>query len=213
MPLLHVRHLSPHTVLGLWQLQEPPDELLQRLPSHVATRLQVMGKMHPKRQQEWLGSRVLVYQLLQHFTEAPVLLDRDELGKPFFPGHNLFVSISHAPQLAAVILSDTHEVGIDIEQISPKALRVADRFLTEEEKGYTASEEATTCLYWSAKETLYKMYSRKQLALKENLSVKPLVGLDILQGQVHTENFSKLYQIHHETVQGHVLTYCIDSAS
>jgi len=210
MPLLLSRQLSPDTLLGIWQLQEPEAALYAALPAYADVSA-IAGNLHPKRRQEWLASRVLVYQLLQHFTSAPLVLARNEAGKPFFPDRPLHVSITHSPHLAAVILSDRHKVGIDIEYITPKALRVGDKFLTEAEKQHTASDETTACLYWSAKETLYKLYSRKRLVWKENLLLTPAPEPNMLLGRVQTENFSKLYQIQHDILHNHVLTYCIDN--
>ncbi|WP_266204220.1 4'-phosphopantetheinyl transferase family protein [Pontibacter kalidii] len=209
MPLLYIKQLDGHTRLGLWELTEPVEELRAALPAYVAVE-EGLEQVHPKRQREWLASRVLVYRLLQEFTTRPIQLLRNQYGKPYFPDSRFHVSISHSPQLAAVILSDEHEVGIDIELVSPKALRVQDKFLTDNEKSQTLASEQNTCLYWSAKETLYKLYSRKQLIFKENLAIAPTGSPNMLQGHVNTENFSKLYRISFEVVQNHILTYCID---
>lgn len=209
MPLLLTRQLNPHTILGIWQLTEPVAELQQLLPPHLNTS-QLTGQVHARRQREWLASRTLVYRLLQHFTDKPLLLRRNAHGKPHFAEEGYCVSITHSPHLAAVILSDKYEVGTDIELITPKALRVADKFLSEAEKESTKADEKETCLYWSAKETLYKMYSRKKLIFKDNLLIEPATQPNLLQGHVQTDNFSKLYQISFETILNHVLTYCID---
>ena len=181
------------------------------LPAHMDAA--AVQQAHPKRQREWLASRILVYELLQQFTPQPLPLQRDQNGKPYFDAPDLHVSITHSPHLAAVVLSDRYEVGIDIELVSPKALRVADKFLTEEEKQYTGGDEQLTCLYWSAKETLYKMYSRRQLVFKENLFVSPAEAPNVLQGRVQMESFLKLYQIYHDTIENHVLTYSIDDTT
>ncbi|GAB3828390.1 4'-phosphopantetheinyl transferase superfamily protein [Pontibacter rugosus] len=212
MPLLHSKQINSNTVLGIWRLEEPLEDLLKALPPHANVD-ERLAQVHPRRQREWLASRVLAYKLLEDLTPLPLQLLRNQHGRPYFSDSRFHVSISHSPALAAVILSDTYEVGIDIELISPKALRVQEKFLTDQEKNYTLADERETCLYWSAKETLYKMYSRKQLIFKENLSVAPLDEANILQGRVQTENFSKLYHIHHETLHSHVLTYCIDKQS
>jgi 4'-phosphopantetheinyl transferase len=211
MPLLHTRSLDPHTLLGVWLLDESPEALRPLLPAHLAPSDE-LAQAHPRRQREWLASRTLAYQLLRQFTSEPLPLLRDATGRPMFAEKGFQLSITHSPRLAAVILSEKYDVGIDIELVSPKALRVADKFLTEQEKVFTANDEQHTCLYWSAKETLYKMYSQRQLIFKENLLVEPAKGLEneVLQGQVITENFSKLYLIHHETLLNHVLTYSID---
>lgn len=211
MPLLHTRSLGPHTLLGVWLLDEPPEALRPLLPAHLALSDE-LAQAHPKRQREWLASRALAYQLLRQFTAEPLPLLRDATGRPMFAESGFQLSITHSPRLAAVILSEKYDVGIDIELVGPKALRVADKFLTEQEMVFTANDAQQTCLYWSAKETLYKMYRQRQLVFKENLLVAPAHGREheVLQGRVITENFSKLYRIHHEVLLNHVLTYSID---
>lgn len=52
-------------------------------------------------------------------------------GKPFIPDYN--ISISHTRGYAAVMLSKTHSVGIDIEYISDRVGRIATRFLHPDE--------------------------------------------------------------------------------
>ncbi|NEM98008.1 4'-phosphopantetheinyl transferase family protein [Pontibacter burrus] len=210
MPLLFTRQLNEHTILGTWSITERADELLLALPAGISPEL-MLEQAHPRRQIEWLASRVLTYSLLQQFTSETPVLQRNEHGRPVFEQAPFHVSISHSPGLAAVILSDKYEVGIDVELLSPKALRVANKFLSEDEKNYTCGEEAKTCLYWSAKETLYKMYSKRKLIFKDNLLLQPHPESEnLLLGRVETDNFSKLYQIQHELIQDHILTYCID---
>lgn len=208
MPLFYTVQVQPNVVLGIWQIDESVEELRAMLPSFLQS--SEIKATHPKRLQEWLASRVLLYQLLPTFTHEPLELQRNEHGKPYFAGDKIHVSITHSPSLAAVLLSDKFEVGIDIELISEKALRVAKRFLSEDEIQQTGSDALNTCLYWSAKETLYKIYSRKQLVLKDEISLWPSLESKMLKGQVKKDNFNKLYQIHYDTFSEHVLTYCID---
>jgi 4'-phosphopantetheinyl transferase len=213
MPLLFTRQLNEHTILGAWSITERADELLLALPSGISPEL-MLEQAHPRRQKEWLSSRVLVYSLLQQFTSDTPVLQRNEHGRPVFEQAPFHVSISHSLGLAAVIVSDKYEVGIDVELLSPKALRVADKFLSDNEKIYTCGEAEKTCLYWSAKETLYKMYSQRKLFFKENLLLQPDPETDnLLLGRVQTDNFSKLYQIHYEVLEQHILTYCIDNST
>ncbi|MEJ8758155.1 4'-phosphopantetheinyl transferase superfamily protein [Pontibacter sp. H259] len=211
MPLLFSRQLNEHTILGTWSITERTEALLLALPAGISPEL-MLQQAHPRRQKEWLASRALVYSLLQQFTPDTPVLQRTIHGRPVFEQAPYFVSISHSPGLAAVIVSDKYEVGIDVELLSPKALRVANKFLNEDEKNYTCGEEAKTCLYWSAKETLYKMYSQRKLIFIENLLLQPETENSLL-GRVQTDNFSKLYQVHHELLPQHVLTYCIDNST
>ncbi|RAU83681.1 4'-phosphopantetheinyl transferase family protein [Pontibacter arcticus] len=210
MPLLLTRKINDHTLLGIWQLSETETELRAALPAFVDISY-LNEHVHQRRVCEWLASRVLLYTLLAEFTDEQLPVLRAETGQPYFKNANFHVSITHSPELAAVILSSKAQVGIDIELITPKALRVADKFLTEKEKVYTLASEKETCLYWSAKETLYKMYTRKKLIFKDNILLCPSSESNILQGCVQTDNFYKLYQIYHETLLGHILTYTSDN--
>lgn len=212
MPLLETRQLNHHTVLGIWSLTEAVEELITALPAHVTPDAALL-QAHVRRQKEWLASRILAYSLLSSFTSNPLPLFCNAHGKPVFEDDMYFVSITHSPELVAVIVSDKYEVGIDVELISPKALRVAHKFLTDKERKQTGDQMDNTCLYWSAKETLYKLYSRKKLIFKENLLLTPSEGINILTGCVQTKKFTKLYQVHFETVQNHKLTYCIDTST
>lgn len=97
-------------------------------------------------------------------------------GKPVLEGFH--ISISHTRGYAAVMLSPTHEVGIDIEYQSDRVKRIASRFLRDDEQPQQLAE---LLAYWSAKETLYKLYSEDQLAFHDmritTLVTQPLLLL------------------------------------
>jgi 4'-phosphopantetheinyl transferase len=90
-------------------------------------------------------------------------------------------------------------------------MKVAFKFLSDKEFEYTCNDPAKTCLYWSAKETLYKMYSRRKLLFKENLPIGPLENPEkgTLRGQVLLDNFNQTYTVHYEKTDAYILTYCI----
>lgn len=212
MPLLETRQLNEHTILGIWTLTETIEDLREALPAHVKPDYKLQ-QSHVRRQKEWLSSRILIYSLLKNFTQEMLPLHCNAHGKPVFEDDKYHISITHSPELVAVILSDIYEVGIDVELVSPKALRVAHKFLTDAEREQTGDQMEKTCLYWSAKETLYKLYSRKQLIFKENLLLQNSESNNMLLGYVKTENFSKLYQVKFESLHNHILTYCIDTST
>ena len=208
MPLSDIRTINDHTLLGFWHLTELPEELLPLLPPQLPQeRLQQLKT--PKRQTEWLGSRLLAYELLKKFTDAPLVLQNNALGKPVFDKPAFRVSISHSPELAVVILSDKYEVGTDIEFIRPKIGLLAEKFLSETEKTDAGTDISKISVYWSAKETLYKLYSRKQLIFKEQLLVKPfeLKEKGALEGQVLADDFNQKFTLQYEHLSNHILTY------
>jgi phosphopantetheinyl transferase len=210
VPLTDFRELNDHTYLGFWNITETIPEL-ELLFGKLRPEQEICVFKSEIRQKEWLASRILAYLLLQDFTSEKHLLSSNENGKPQFENTNFHVSISQSGGQVAVILSDTFEVGIDIEILRDKILKIAFKFLSEKELAFAENNLEKTCLYWSAKETLYKMYSRKQLLFIENLHVNPIRNIEkgTMKGEVAAEDFSRQYNIHYEKLDNFILTYCL----
>ena len=64
-------------------------------------------------------------------------------------------------------------VGIDVERITQRLHRVADKFLTREETGSDPAVMSTEalCLHWCAKEALYKLYGERLLDFRDHMRV------------------------------------------
>lgn len=210
MALLHIRQISPTTYLGFWEISEEIPYLRGMLQTLTQNQLVLPEFTSQTRQQQWLSSRILVYTLLQEFTPDFLPLSTNPAGKPVFPAEAYQVSITHSHQLVGVILSSQDKVGIDIEFISPKVLRVADKFLAQAEKEAANGELTKILIYWSAKETLYKLYSKKQLIFKEHLLLHPfsLQKVGTLTALVKTPEAEDTYTVFYETLNTYILTYC-----
>ena len=162
MALIEIRNLSGHTRLGLWRMDEPFDGT-------------------PR---QW--ERRAVEMLIETMTGKQLVVDHEPSGKPVLEGWH--VSISHTRGFAAVVLSDCEEVAVDIEYQSDRVGRIAERFIREDESVATIEE---MLLLWSAKETLYKLFSADNLQffemrlcsmdqramLLENMKQKKIVGI------------------------------------
>ncbi len=103
----------------------------------------------------------LLRQLLGNYE-----LTHNESGKPELKGWNISISHSLNRQIgfAAVILSRTHIVGIDIEYRSERIMKIADRFLRDDEKPSTVEDNL---VYWCAKEAVYKLFSAEDLTYQQ----------------------------------------------
>lgn len=211
MPLLEIRKINTHSRLGRWALTESMAQLLHHsdLPTHLVLPETLT---HEKRQAEWLASRLLAYQVLQHFTATTYELRKDENGKPYFYNSNYHISISHTQSQVAVLISDTHQVGIDIETVKPKILRVRDKFLEPLEKQVIGDDLNKLTIAWSAKETLYKLYGKKNIIFAENLLLSPftIAETGIVNATILTNSFQGNYTVHFELNENTVLTYCLD---
>jgi len=151
-------------------LQEDSDSLLSRL-SFKERYLPVIERMSENRKREWLAIRVLLKELLGE--EKEILYN--SLGKPYLSDNSFHISISHTKGYAALILNKEKEVAIDIEKISAKVEKVRKRFVSEEEeKALSPSGELVhLLLYWSAKESLFKMLGVENVSFKSDLHILP----------------------------------------
>lgn len=210
MPLDQIKKLNEHSFLGLWQIAESPEQLTAAL-GIMAPALPVPPFLSRKRKTEWLASRLLAYTLLQRFTPDYHALGADDYGKPEFLSSPCRLSISHSGELAAVIISSKQNVGIDLELISPRIKTLGPKFLSTSELAGADGNPEKLCIYWSAKETLYKLYSKKKLVFKDHLQVEeiPQGPAGQLSARVVCETLDKRFCINYEIINNYILTYCI----
>ena len=124
---------------------------------------------HPKKKTEFAASRFLKHEIFGN-KEINYL----EHGTPFISDHSAdhHISISHSDHLTGIAESTDFPVALDIEMITGKSVRLAEKFCSESEKAIfdmTSVKEMT--LLWSFKETLYKLSDRKGLIFKKDLIV------------------------------------------
>ncbi|QNF31910.1 4'-phosphopantetheinyl transferase superfamily protein [Adhaeribacter swui] len=210
MPLTEIKQINASTFLGRWALTETSLQLLQHpgLPTEIILPETIS---HEKRRAEWLASRILAYQLLQKFTPDFYLLLNNETGQPVFENCACQISISHTHDQVAVLVSKDYRVGIDIERIQSKVLRVKDKFLSETEKQFLTNDLVELTIAWSAKETLYKLHGKKNITFSENLILFPFetTHRGYLEAQIQTLTFQQKYTVHFEVENNTVLTYCL----
>ncbi|MDU0371018.1 4'-phosphopantetheinyl transferase superfamily protein [Hymenobacter endophyticus] len=213
MPLHSLSPISHTAVLGLWHLTEPAEELWPLLPAQAHYLARFPQGRDELRARQWLAGRVLAHQLLRELSDAPATLHNDENGRPYFPELPAGgVSLSHSGEWVAAVLSAQEAVGIDIEMIRPKAKKLAHRVLAESELANAGDDAVKYCLYWSAKETLYKLHSRRGLVFKEQLLLSPfeLREAGVLTGHLLLENSRSQHQIQYsQPSPGYILTYTV----
>ena len=96
----------------------------------------------------------------------------DKAGKPIF-SQNKRLSISHSGNYASVIISD-HNVGIDIEKISDKTIKIKDKFLDIELNYPQELNNQISLVYWNIKESIYKAVGITGIDFKKNILALPL---------------------------------------
>ena len=108
------------------------------LPSFVTE-----TKNDTRRRESFFSYLLLSYAHYENFKVPMPLVVKDENGKPYFNNGEIYFNISHSDNLAAVIISDEGEVGIDVQKISQ---RVSERLIekTLKEDLYIEKSESLT---------------------------------------------------------------------
>lgn len=210
MPLALHQYLPQSTELGVWHITESEQELVDRLQLNAEEINWLKTLTHDKRYLHWLGSRVLIRWILQ--TDQFIQLSANEHKKPILTNFPHEVSISHSHDMAAVIISEDLEVGIDLELIHDKVWKVKERFLSPEELAQidlTDQEAGTRRLiqYWCAKEALFKLYARGQVDFRQELLVEPGEGPDMLWGTIKKSGMNNPYPVHTYQIENYMLAY------
>lgn len=148
MPLHKIFEPQPGIKIGIWQLTESIDQLKEVVVVPLSFRSE-------KRLKEELG----VYALLAAMTgNDQLIIQHEASGKPVLKGYH--ISISHTRGWVSIILSADYRVGIDIEYYSDRVSKVADRFIRDDEQRDSLGQQL---INWSAKETVYKLFSECNL--------------------------------------------------
>lgn len=135
---------------------------------------------------------------------------KNELGKPIAANSSLHISLSHSKWWGAAAVSETKLVGIDIETLEERIERIAHKFLQPDELAAIADKRIETLtLYWSAKESLYKLYSEKQLDFASQLLIAPfeVKAEGMLNATIRLQHASiASLQLRYKFFENHVLT-------
>ncbi|MGB1241560.1 MAG: 4'-phosphopantetheinyl transferase family protein [Chitinophagales bacterium] len=216
MPLYKTIHTPQDATIGIWRIEEEEDYLKQRLHPNIWQRDKYQNITSIRRQKEWLAVRVLIRELLPKNEVMDIRYD--EFGKPSLNQNTRYISITHSKDFAAVILHHHKELGIDIEPIHPKILRLRHKFISEKEALQIEGDDVfKLTLFWSAKETLYKLYGKKKLRFKEHLLIHSQIQTNdskfetegYLEASICKESFNLHTKVYYKQIEGSILTYTL----
>ena len=208
MAVVNIREVYPGVSLGLWQMDESPEQLFDLYPHLLPYRSSLDDKYkNDGRKLEFLAIRALMYEMLRVNGASKGLLSHagdfthNGQGKPLFRGYH--VSISHTKGYAALILSKKSEVAVDIEDMSDRGERIASKFLRKDER---ADSLDAKLVHWCAKETVFKLFSEENL-LFEDMRVKPFDTMADWACDVENLKSGKTARVDFELAMDFVLTY------
>jgi phosphopantetheinyl transferase (holo-ACP synthase) len=163
-----------------------------------------------------------VYELFDEISEERleknrnmnrIEIHKDENNKPtlYIDHEKYFISISHSYEYVGIMFSKTHEIGFDIEKIDDRIHRVSHKFLNENEQKFAESKLSKT-LIWSAKESVYKWYGKKELDFKDNMEM--IEFKENTEGEflsiLNKNGVKKELVMQYFLIENYVFTYCFE---
>ncbi len=157
-------------LIGVWELTESSNELLNYFSPEEITDPAFQKYTHEKRRVEWLATRVLI----RHLIGADFSISYSEAGKPILTHFKYkHLSISHSREFIAVYAHENLEVGIDIENTDRNYRSIEERYLSEAELNQVNGNSILQCLYWCAKEAIFKLVPEEGIEFKEQIQILP----------------------------------------
>ncbi len=205
MPLVYQQNINATTKMAVWHITEPEDFFVAQVPLQREIR-------HWHKRLQHLAGRLLLKELYPDF---PVpLIQIADTKKPFLENEPYHFSISHCVDYAAVIVSKTFRVGVDVELVNDKIEQIQQKFMSKAEFKMFNERSAMgniqfTTLCWSVKESVYKWWGRGSVDFKRSIVLKSMTG-DKTEGTVHClfRNETELV-IHYLAFNNNFLTWVL----
>ncbi len=195
MPLTREITVGADARVCLWQITETEEEL------QALTQIDLPHLRSASRRLETLA----VHAMLRQVTgRHHLVIGHDANGRPTLP--DCCISISHTRGWAALAVSPHKRVGVDVEYMADRVLRITHKFVRQDEQKENV-ERQLVC--WCAKEAVYKYYSEEHLEYFEmRLQPYPLER----EGCVLVDNLKSDRQVmvHYEISPTYVLAYAVE---
>ncbi len=211
MPLYKTIQLNPKTQILIWKITETYEELFGQVVLNDTNRIRLNGMKSEMHQRAFLSVR----KLLQEAGYTDLDLYYDEFGKPHI-NCDKHISITHSHHFSAIIISE-ETVGIDIELQRDKIVRIADKFVNQQEldrlQNCDSREDYIKKLTvkWGAKEAIFKIRNEKGISFKDHIRVNPfeLVASETI-AELHFNGLVKDFKIYFEEMEGFTLVYAFE---
>ena len=172
MPLYKTIHHNSSTQILIWNITESFEQLNQEVQLNEKSQLRLNGMKSEMHQRAFLSVRKLL--ALAGYSDFD--LEYDEFGKPHLIDEK-HISITHSHHFSAIIVSNEH-VGIDIEMQREKILKIAHKFVNNQEMNRLQSTNSSDFIKkltvkWGAKEAIFKIKNEKGISFKDHIQVAP----------------------------------------
>ena len=209
MPVLYKDFLPNGSIIGVWQITEPVDELYNMVKLTLEEEATMLTYKNENRRKHWLSYRTLIQELInEHYH-----ISYTDFGKPFLKlqKSNHHISITHSGEYSAVIINENLSVGIDIEEPGKRIERVTERFLSDKEIAFIDNDNKwnhlTVC--WTVKEALFKIHGNLCYDFKTEIFINPFPYAENgeLDCIIYDDGKPQYYKVNYHKINSHFLAY------
>jgi len=208
LPLSRIYYPSKQFSIGLWEITESLSDLQSAFDTQLFAN-SIPNNLHDNRKKELLAVRCLLYKMLK----SPYTISYDEYGKPmlFINKQTFPISITHSKNQVAVAIHQTLNIGLDLEHRQERLAKLQLKFLNEKELDFCKKELWKITLCWSAKETVYKWYGKKQVDFKKDIHISPFIILPkgSFKTQLILNNQVSPLQVHYVIINDFAMTWTV----
>jgi phosphopantetheinyl transferase (holo-ACP synthase) len=195
-------------ILGMWEITEDFDTLMSMVNLDDKDLERLDGFKNHQRKLEWLSVRVLLNTLTDKDSRIVYGPER----KPYLHNNSHNISISHSRDFTAILLNKKRRVGLDLEFMSDKVLRIAEKFMRPEEIGSIDKDQEIYHLYlhWCAKEALYKICDKVDINFVTNLKIEPFKPKEkgLIIGVVNNSYMNEKFTLNYFTHKNYAIVWC-----
>jgi len=201
MPLHKIIHINENTTAYFWHITEDVTSLFRAVSLRDTSLFRLEGMKSEEHQRGFLAVRML----LQHLGYTDYDLTYDEAGKPHL-SDGKHISISHSHEFSCICISD-ELMGIDLEKLKEKTLKIAPRFMEVKhlENLSTLEQMEKATVIWGVKESIFKIKNEKGISFPEHIFE---AEFDLKNGkceaELHFNNQIENFQIQFYNVEAYI---------
>jgi phosphopantetheinyl transferase len=165
MPLYKEVILNNSASLYLWKITEDLKWFIDVVKLKNASQERINSMKSESHQKGFLAVRML----LQYLGYSDFDLNYDSNGKPHLLDGK-YISISHSHEFSAIAVS-TNTIGIDLELVKEKTLKIASRFMDVSHLDNLSEAEKTqkATVIWGIKESIFKIKSMEGISFPNHI--------------------------------------------
>ena len=201
MPLHKILHINENTTAYFWHITEDVTSLFRAVSLRDTSLFRLEGMKSEEHQRGFLAVRML----LQHLGYTDYDLTYDEAGKPHL-SDGKHISISHSHEFSCICISNKL-MGIDLEKLKEKTLKIAPRFMEVKHlENLSISEQMEKAtVIWGVKESIFKIKNEKGISFPEHIFEDEFCFSDgKCSAELHFNNTIEKFKIHFYKVEDYI---------